>query len=50
MIQGIVITGGEDSSILAWSLQDQPIQEEHKKAPMPSKIKREKEDRYFKPY
>ncbi|OMJ90382.1 hypothetical protein SteCoe_7298 [Stentor coeruleus] len=50
MIQGIIITGGEDSAILAWSLQDQPVQEEHKKVIVPSKIKREKEDRYFKPY
>ena len=55
MIQGIVITGGEDSQILAWSMQEgnERIQENIERSNVHlgvQKVKNNKEDRYFKPY
>lgn len=51
-IQGIFITGGEDSAIYAWSLSEaSPPEPSPSAATIPQKrIKNEREDRYFRPY
>lgn len=47
MVQGIPITGSEDSSVIAWSMQDSPVTDSEPR--VQEKIKT-KEQRYFKPY
>ena len=52
MVQGVIITGGEDSQVLAWSMQEHPRDERGSSIEEISKTRKDKEreDRYFKPY
>ena len=47
MVQGIPITGSEDSSVIAWSMQDHPVTDNEPRSQQRAKIK---EQRYYKPY
>lgn len=49
-IQGIFITGGEDSAIYAWSLNDASPSAPLPVAPPSHQSKKPREDRYFRPY
>lgn len=49
MVQGVIITGGEDSQVLAWSMQE-GVPEESKAKSLQSRSNKGKEERYFKPY
>jgi hypothetical protein len=50
MVQGVIITGSEDSSILAWSLEERTQEESEKVAYGMQKSRNNKEERFFAPY
>ena len=49
-LQGIFITGGEDSAIYAWSLSDTAPSNPIPANPPSHQLKKPREDRYYRPY